>query len=585
MTDDERNDAAEQQPEAPQQAEVTAEEKEQAEAAPRMPGLWLVCVLLGLAGVFSASLAVMGTSTGRIVFGIAAAPNVIVAVGLWRRWSVAWYGALGLVAVKAVCWVVNYGAGLGGAPWAIGAIALNVLIAAYLIVRRSAFLAGVGRRPCLAGGPALCATAVVVVVGAGWWWWAFADAPAQMFGKLMVGFPTGRGDNGFASMERIMKQCRPLEQADAIEALLKDAPAPGSAGAADWTTRAKALVEQNGAWLKLVDALLKAPQFFPPHLPAGARWYARDVSWLKGFTATVRLLVLDSQVKLEEGDAKAAMEVAQKAVKLTTVPLSRADSLLTYRVAKDAAAMALAQVRAVAAATNDPKLVEGATGGLDLDDASKAGAGWALAAEYRNAVAMVEPANNAAASEGAGPFTRMIVKAPCAKPNMTAGMIGMALSDYACEVEGRKPWDDVGEAVRHASSYRDLAGALGWLRAIRNPAGDTAALRRLAGMGDIVELRLAVTADSRLTIIDLALRACRLKEGKLSDSLDALAPQYPEDRPDRPLHRQAVRLRPDRRAAAHLVRRAGQGRGRRRHHCAAFVWQAGGTDGWRRRLT
>ena len=69
----------------------------------RLFGLWLICLLFGLAAVFNFLLALAGTVLGKVVFGVFAALFLASAVGLWmrRRWGwltavVLWPAALAL---------------------------------------------------------------------------------------------------------------------------------------------------------------------------------------------------------------------------------------------------------------------------------------------------------------------------------------------------------------------------------------------------------------------------------------------------------------------------------------------------------
>jgi hypothetical protein len=533
-----------------------------AERAGRLPGLWVVCVLLGLGGVFYLSLVFLATPLGVVVFGSFGAAHVAAALSLWKRSPWSWRGAVCLTALECGLW--GFCAALRpslSVAHAASPLLVYGAILAYLLLREPrfgrtaapplrslspAFAVAAAPRPRSLSPAFAVAAALVLMLGAAWTTWLTFDEPRRDFPRLKAQRPAvPAGENAYVALADVARafpqhlgELSEIEKAESALALGATA-APGSdatAARAPALAGARALVELHGPVLERADAILAKAAFrAPDYETLDEKWKAEEEGPFAYVKYLAHLLALRSDVKLAEGDAAGAWQDAARILRLGDVVAGGSDSFTTDPVGLAVLRVGLEQARRVAGSPDVPR-------GILKANVVPAGLGRTLQASFEGAVCgefwefdqYVSLAKVPGMLEdlGGGPplpcrriMTPLLADAmPLIKRNMTVSLLGDLMLRYltAMDVYGPEP------AARRAylMRFQDFVASVGWRRFFLNPYGHALVQNEAPAISGVLEEHYAVLAEARMTDLYVALRAWQLDHGRLPESVGNLVPDY-----------------------------------------------------------
>ncbi|MFO7959200.1 MAG: hypothetical protein R6X33_19105 [Candidatus Brocadiia bacterium] len=559
---------------------MDAEDVDADDTPRRLPGLWVICVLFGLSGMTTLSLVFLATPAGMALFGGLAVAHLVLAVGLWRRSRWAWGGALGLLGLGLIYWggtaLTNWPDGAGAAALP---VAVTLGIMAYLWFRRQHFREGASRAP-YGTVRAAVAAGMVLFWGVALTLWATVDDPRRDFPALQVDTaPPPPGENAFFVIER-MRAIAPEEKevtdedgqwgtngANELSFLLEHAPGRGGPVPEDWEVRAERLLAAHAEVLELVDDALAHGQLSQPGPPTGIEATEAAMPWLEFSRRTGRLLSLSCELHLLRAETEAAMEDADRGVRLGLLYLRRPDALVDHLVGMSIYKGSLWQLREVVARTRDVSILREYSLNGAPEKELRAGVRHALASEFHRMMKIVEDLHEstipevqalAAGEEGPEGGTQFIRRVPFVKPGMTHNLAGRFFSSLVEETQRYDP--PVPDPEWQAYGVRELADTVGWIHVVRNPIGDVILAMTFPACARAVEMHFEAVAAFRLTRIHLALRTHQLEHGEMPEVLDALAPEYLDEVPVDPFTREPFVYEPD--ADPPHVRSAGPDRER-----------------------
>jgi len=517
-------------------------------AAPkRLPGLWVVCVLFGLAGAFTGSLVFFATAAGVLFFTGVGIVHLVAALGLWKRLPAAWVGAIVLLALKLIFWSASSltdwpdSAGAAAVP-----VAINLGILAYLLLRRQYFARGVPSRP-IKDASGIVAALVVLLPAVCWTLLATVDDAREEFPELEVDLsPPPPEQNAFLVIER-MRTVAPkekkivreegerfYEEQDELSWLLANAPGKAEPVPEGWATRAERFLAAQAAALEMIDDALGRPRFAPPVPSSGMEWFTRDMWWLPFVRRTARILTVSSDLHILRQEEGLALDDARRAVEMGLLIVREPDSFISYLAAVAVLQLGLAQMQEVTDAATDPTDLLQSMPKPDMESDLGDGIRRAIGLELRATDEMMEelrrmsPSELAAVGGGLDKKPRwaeqFIAAIPFIKPNMTHNLIGryhaaLVAQTYRYDPSMQRPeWVTVG--------LREVARRLGWLHLARNPIGDILIVMLEPALSRTPEIHFGTVAQLRLTRIHMALRCYQLEHGKLPEKLDELAPGY-----------------------------------------------------------
>jgi hypothetical protein len=480
-----------------------------------MGSLAVVCAVLGSALLIGA----VGT-IGLCLGASAALPRG----SAWQRWclSVGIGGPAGLAAFVV-------GAGMLGPRLAIlfGLVAglVTAILLSVVLARRRPKAAG-PKRPLLAL-VACIGLAAGAVLGA----FAAADEAPREFPALTAAAQTPMAGEKAQAVLADMARRFPIHEDTQLRAWAGgEWPEPGTD---DWHARATAVTRGWADCLAAPEALLAEPG--PGSVaPAAGSSSGPDASELSVFVRSLgQLLLLRSELALEDGDWNLAISSARNAVSLG---LGFRSTGLTEVVGTGVARRALEQVREIAATDGVPKeQVTALQDGLPAEGRVRDGTVASLADEYLVFCRLVDELNTfSPVLEDAGADRRTLAlgrtlfrRAPGLKPKQTRNMMGECVTRLVNELAAYRPPPTVEDLLgpgRPAPS--DSGTYMTRTYKTTNPGGAVLVLMSLPTFQMAYERHFELLAELRLTRLLVALRHYQMDNGRLPDSLDSLAPDY-----------------------------------------------------------
>jgi len=483
----------------------------------RLPGLWVICVVFGLAGMWHVAMLFYARAPGLVLFGAIAIVSFGLAAGLWRRWNPARLAAMGLLGISCIPMVVGLLTASEHAVLDGFSLCVTAAMIVYLWLRRRHFKLPASRRPRFRSPSAIVTGGCVLVGGVALILLMVVDEPRQEFPRLVVEEHSAPDDqNGYVALEGLMKRF-PNPFGDDIRYLsggLDRKPPEG----AEWTALAGKALEKRKALLEAVDGMLSKPAFVlpkPPDWEMGMHFGPERTYCLE----LGRLLAFQSRLKLREGRPTDALATAEKLLRLGMRLILDNDGFMTYLTGDGLVQLGSAQVRKVAAAPQaDASLLRPLIARLELDDGLRRGFERALGQELAQTVSFIPRLPMP------GKYYRVFVRGrfPFLKPNMTRNLLGRCLSKLAASAQKdgagplrlkKGPWGIPCEGTRFCL-----------LHFIRNPVGDII-VGEVFSSSKLTWYR-RLLARLRLTRLMVAARCYSLEAGRLPDSLDALVPEY-----------------------------------------------------------
>ncbi len=529
---------------------TTTSETPDAPAEPkRLSGLWIVCVLLGLLGMYLLALVLIATPLGMALFGAMGVAYLVAAVGLWRRHWWAWVLGLALVVVRLA---FQSAQALGDWPASAGMMAIPVAVSlavlAYLWLRRRHFAAD-APRAAFRTARGVVAALIVVSFGVLLALWTVVDEPRREFPELAVDLaPPPAAENAFFIIEE-MGAAAPDDDYDEYLWLTENAPGKVDPVPEDWAARAEAYLKTHAPDPDRLEEALARPWFSDPDMPLGAEGFEHLHPWLAFGRQAARLLALSSELHLWRGESEAALEDADRCVRLGLLYARRPDGTIPHLVGLAICHIGLAQVRRVFETTEDAMLLGQYTPPEGAEQDLAAGLRRALAVEFRQFDALTDdlhrmrsPAPLENGPVGANHWRpALISRMPMIKPNMTHNMRGEQYADIVAQIGrlDRPPADTPPHRV--ADSFMgmgELLREVGWLHFVRNPVGSILTHMAEPSLRS-VESKVTAIAELRLTRLHRALRIYHLEQGELPETLDALVPDYMDEVPLDPFTHEA----------------------------------------------
>ncbi len=374
----------------------------------RLPGLWVVCVLFGLAGVVWFANVFLATPLGMAAFGLLAAANVAVAAWLWTRSRTAWLITLIFLLLK-----VAFGAAASTADpvSGVGALCLNLGIIAYLWFRRGHF--GVAERPPVWRPSAVVALGLVLVLGTGWTLLFVVDDPRENFPELQV--QTVRppdSKNGYVVLQEMARKW-PIESDDGIWQVVDKTPADLNHASAEWQGDAAKVAAKWSPCLAQVDVLLARPAFVVTDAPRTPAAVARGAMPLLAYTGRLGdMLALRCDLEISRGEAVAAAHDAGSIMRLGLLTMANNEGLMNFLTGANVLAVGMDELRLVAESDKaTPTLLGPQIGRLEFGDALQAAAVRSLGTEFERDQLMLA---------GSGSPSALARMAPGSAPGLSA---------------------------------------------------------------------------------------------------------------------------------------------------------------------
>ncbi len=537
------------EPEAAEAAEEGERPEATAPAAPkRLPGLWVICVLLALLGMFWISMTFFATPLGVAVYGGIALLHMGAAVGLWLRVNAVRLTVMVLLVACAAVSAIGWALGAKDNVAAAIPLVFSFGIMVYLWLRRAHFRTERDRKPGLWSWPGAAAACVVLALGvASVLLMTVDDARKSLPDLELQGEPVRDDENGFVVIQEMMNRF-PIMDDEELNLATGGSAGHGRLEPEERSALAPQVVAKWEPCLRMLDEALSRPHFVASgpvgFLDAGEY----DGDWSVYCRNLARLVLLSSDLAMHRGDAPAAMQAADKAVEFGVRVAGSRRSILAYLVGHAIMALGLEQVREVSASPGvSVDVLHGEIAGLPSPKRVKQALGESLKGELRYQEAMLRdlmdfPAALEASGQGSQHcLAKLNRKTPFLKLNMTLNLLG----DYLLETLGgldhyKQPppqvqFDSIGGLIRE----------VGLIHLLRNPIGDVLVTMQpdvLQGMSGVC---FRLVADVELTRIMLALRCYHLEHGRLPESLDGLAPAYLEQVPPDPFTEQPFVYEPN----------------------------------------
>jgi hypothetical protein len=471
----------------------------------------------------------------------------------WR-----WWHSRAVEVIVLLCWslaLCMFGAVLAGPRYVLASFAIWGLLAV-LGWRRIRSMKE--REPALGLRGTLTAYAIGLVPGVALGLFFTVDEAPRQFPHLAVERPVpAEADNGFPLVEE-MRTRLPFGEDPAFRRVWDPSPEDPAEGTPEWMREAGEVLAKWQPCLDGLDEALSRPRlsaFRAGASPAssqlaGHEWlsYARRLAWLER---------IQSQYLLGERRTPDAMAAADKAAQLGLRIQVDADDIITWLVGDACVAIGLEQVRAVATASAESKLLQTQVARLPHEDELPSGFRAALAGElleYRVNIADIAhwsaggPANTAGShqSERAYRLIGVLLKEPTRpflKVNMAANLVGTRLEDMARSLERFRPALVTLPAAHEGTGA--LARIVGWGRSLRDPLGVILAEMSAPAHARYYREYYRTLADLRLTQVFLAARCYQLERAHLPKTLDELAPKYILEVPADPFTEKPFVYEPD----------------------------------------
>ncbi|MCK4376470.1 MAG: hypothetical protein KAX19_14125 [Candidatus Brocadiae bacterium] len=520
----------------------------------RLPVLWLICVLFGLAGMFNLCLVLLARPLGMVVFGGLALLSFGVAVGLWLRWNPMRIAAVAVLALGSVLLLIGFSQDrLGEGALNIVPVGIYLLIITHLLFRRAHFKVPREQKPRLLSWPGLAAWAIVVFLGMSGILLLTVDDPAREFPGLEVEHRfVPDHENGFVALERLLAEMPAWEDEETRRLLETTGPAE----AADpelWYAEATAVVRGWGPWLSGMHEVLARPHFAAPRAATVLDLEERVYGWLALTRELARRLVLVSQVHVHEGRPAEALAAARQTIELGLRICEGSNALITYLAGVGVTAMGLEQTRGVAGSgVASLELLRAEIERLEMDAALTRSVKRALALEFeftaRSFADLKDPRSLARLTEpGKAPAPAWAEKLlrdpmPVVKVNMSRNLLGDLFSSLVVRTERYEP--PAAEATTGPFGIEYMTEEMNFLHFLRNPMGDILAVMLAPALNRTVQVHFRAVGDARLTQVFLALRCYHLEHGRLPVSLDGLAPAYFDEVPVDPFAEEPFRYEP-----------------------------------------
>jgi len=505
----------------------------------RLPGLWVICVLLGLLGMFWVSMMFFATPLGVAVFGAVALLHLGAAVGLWLRVNVVRLVVMGLlavcVAVSAIGWAVDPEDNVAAAIPLVFAFA----IIAHLWLRRAYFRGEGGRQPRLRSWSAAVAAGVVLTFGVGWVLLMTVDDARKAFPQLeLPGGQVPADENGFVVIQQMIDRF-PITEDEELDLATGGGRADGPLEPQEQAALAAQVVARWEPCLRMLDEALARPHFVADRPAPSLETLDSDMDWGSYCRRLASLVLLSSEVALQRGDVPAAMQEADKAVELGMRLAGSRRSIVMYFVGVAVMDMSLQQVREVSASPAvSANILRGQMSALPSPDAIKHALLECVEGEFRLFVAMLRDLGSfrsvSRASEGGFPGWTLALQRglPFFKVNMSVNLLGdQMLATFECLDD----WQPARPGIaRSQAIYHDLDSVIqemGWLHFLRNPIGDLLTSMLFVASQPMLDTHFRLVAEVQLTGAALALRCYHLEHGRLPESLEELAPAYLDEVP------------------------------------------------------
>ncbi len=502
-----------------------------------LPGLWIICVLMGLGGMHSLATATTLTLPWALFRGTLAVVQLALAVGLWLRLRPAWYATLVLVGLT-VAWLLVSGI-RGVVPgllvFLVGCL-VYLALAFYLWVRRLHFGRRDAARPHIFSFPALAAVLVVLAVGVPSLLLVAVDEPRQSFPDLEAQVPVPPADeNGLFLTEQMSKEW-PLMGDEQLEKVWETAPDLSKGPSAEWVGEARTVLDKYKDCLAQARTLAAKPHFVEVTQLRGLGWVSRPMPWLAFTRRLVWLLAVSADVQAVDGHWSEAIDEADRVVALGTVMGRESKSMIQSLVALDVQAIGLASLRDVAGTVPDTAVLEEHLAPPLSEKELRKSFNLGMAGEFQGDVSVFKELGEMrprerAPSLGIGTdkqtspdlLHRYIRANPLIKVNVTANIFGRWMQQ--CLIRGQT-YAPLPPDPFSSGTLWDIAGKIGYLRFARDPMGVIVGAMMLPANDRWVVVYYRTTATGRMTQLYLALRCYQIDHGKLPTSLGALAPQY-----------------------------------------------------------
>ncbi len=500
----------------------------------RLPGLWVICVLLGLLGMFWFSMVFFATPLGVAVYGAVALLHLGAAVGLWLRVNVVRLVVMGLlavcVAVSAIGWALDPRDNVAAAIPLVFAFGIMV----HLWLRRAHFRAERERKPGLRSWSAAVAACVVLTFGVGWVLLMTVDDARKPFPQLeLAGEPVPDDQNGFVVIQEMMDRF-PVTEDEELNLATGGGTVDGPLEPEEQAALAPQVVARWEPCLRMLDEALSRPHF----VVSGPRGYLEAGDFDMDFSiycrTLARLVLLSSDLTLERGDASGAMRAAEKTVEFGVRVAGGRRSIIAYLVGGAIMDLGLEQVREVSASPGVPlDVLREEIAALPSPERVKQALAESLKVELQSQESMFEDLMNGRPIAGppedecASWTTEFDRTLPFLKLNMTMNLLG----DYLLTtLEGLDHYEPPAPEAGF-DGIGDLIGEVGLLHFMRNPIGDLLVTMQPNVLQPMSEVHFRLVAEVQLTRTTLALRCYDLEQGRLPDSLEALAPEYVQEVP------------------------------------------------------
>jgi len=524
----------------------------------RLPGLWIICVLYGLAGMVNLSLLFLATSLGMAVFGGLAALCFVLAIGLWLRSNAARLAAMVVLALAcgvAASHPLPAQSKVERALPAIVGLCVAVPVLAYLWLRRRHFRAPAPHRPPSASVSAATG-ALVLLLGAAWILSLTVDDAARSFPALeLAPQPVREEENAYPVLKEMMGR-GPLAKAGEVGDLLDEAHDGGVGLSAEWRTQARQALEANVDLLGKVDQMLGRKAVEPPVPRTYEEAAAGYMDWLVYCRVLARLLSLQARVEAAEERPQEALNAADRAALLGLLLRNRGASLLSYLTGDGILSMALEDLPKAASVRGavPRELLERARSLAD-ENALRDGTVRALGQEFARERLTLELIKATPDGETVRPWYDFVSSCsavllrdgyPFLKVNMTMNLEGDCLTESLGRLARYRP-EDTPSRGGPSPPFSTLAliRQVGLIAFLRNPHGADLAAWFEQAVPRVPRVHFRGLAEARLTQVFLAARCYQLENGSLPKTLDELAPKYIPEVPADPFSEKPFIYEPD----------------------------------------
>lgn len=509
----------------------------------RLPGLWIICVVIGLCGMFWVSMLFLATLLGLVLFGAVALLHFAVAVGLWRRLNFVRIVLMVLLGIACILLAVGWATDPLDNIVAAVPFSVSVAVIAYLWFRRRPFKLARELKPRLGSAPVAVAGVMVLVLGMGWILLLTVDDGLEHFPQLEVHrVPVADHENAFLILQE-MRERFPIEEDEDLHWVLDGYLAEESLDAGEWDARAAEVVHRWEECLQRADDLLAGPALVLPvaHSFPGALVMKGKMDLLVYCRRLAWLLSLEAKLEAAEGRPEAAMRTAEKIVDLGLLLADSGDGLITYLTGCGVLYTALEEVREIAQSEMaPPELLLREIGWLELMPKLKTAVTSTLRGEFAYDMRMFRALTKLhwdqehGGTEAFMPMwqQRMLKKFPFLKLNMTQNLV----AGYVEETIG---------GLGHYQPDALRGTEVGLVHRVRNPIGAVFVGMSLPALGMVRKAHFGRIADARMTQVFLALRCYHLENGRLPEELDELTPGYFDQVPVDPFTEQLFRYEPD----------------------------------------